>query len=421
MNPGHFRVGHFQAVVDRYQAERRLPSLIVGVLHDGHLTWIGQAGKETSPDTQYRIGSITKTITALLVLQCRDDGLLDLDDPVGRFLPETGYATATVRSLLAHTSGMQSEPVGPWWERSPGVSVEELLAANDGSGAVFGPGEHYHYSNLGYALLGEVVVRLRGQAWFALVRERVLDPLGMTRTSYLPVAPYAEGWSVHHLAGTLKPEPLHDTGAMAPAGQLWGTCADLARFAAFLVRGDERVVADRTLAQMRQPVPPAVDYGLGVRLLPYAGGVLVGHTGSMPGFQSAVLADPRNNLGAVALTNATTGFSGAELALALLGDRTPGPLEPWVPTTEVPAWAGELLGYWHWGSSAYEVRWNHDRLEWRDLARGAVAEQFGLVGDRIVGLAGYHHGETLHVVRREDGSVEHLECATFVYTKEPYP
>ncbi len=408
-------------MLDRYQAERRLPSLLAGVLSDGDLTWVGQAGAETSTDTQYRIGSITKTMTALLVLQCRDDGLLELDDPIGRFVPETGYARVTVRSLLAHTSGMQSEPAGPWWERSPGGSVEDLLAANDGSGAVFGPGEQYHYSNLGYALLGAAVARLRGQQWFGLVQERLLDPLGMSRTSYLPEAPYATGLSVHHLEGTLTSEPLHDTGAMAPAGQLWSTLEDLARFAAFLLGGDEQVVADRTLAQMRQPVPPAVDYGFGIRLLPYADGVLCGHTGSMPGYCSTVFVDPVNNLGVVALANATTGFSGPELALALVSGRTPGPMQPWVPTEEVPGWARELLGYWHWGNSAYEVRWNDDRLEWRDLARGAVAEQFGKVQDRIVGLAGYHHGETLHVVRRDDGSVDHLECASFVYTRTPYP
>ena len=95
-------------------------------------------------------------------MQCRDDGLLSLDDPIGTVLPESGYADATIRGLLAHVSGMQSEPVGPWWERNPGVDAAELLAANDGSGAVFGPGEHYHYSNLGFALLGEAVARLRG-------------------------------------------------------------------------------------------------------------------------------------------------------------------------------------------------------------------------------------------------------------------
>ncbi|MEO7352649.1 MAG: serine hydrolase domain-containing protein [Marmoricola sp.] len=415
------RADHFQAVLDRYQAERRLPSIIAGVLEGPELSWSGTAGASTETNRQYRIGSITKTMTSVLVMQCRDDALLDLDDPIGRFLPETGYPAATVRSLLSHTSGMQSEPVGPWWERSPGVPIAELLAANDGPAAVFGPGEHYHYRNLGYGLLGEAVARLRGRPWFTLVQERVLAPLGMSRTSYLPRAPYATGFSVHHLAGTLTEEPLHETGSMAPAGQLWSTLEDLARFTAFLSGGDAHVLAPQTLTEMRQPVPPAIDYGLGIRMLPYADGVLAGHTGSMPGFQATAFADPLNHVGVVALTNATTGFSGTELALALLGGRTPGPMEPWMPTTEVPAWARELLGYWHWGNSAYEVRWNDERLEWRDLARGAVAEQFELRGEEIIGRAGYHHGETLHVVRRADGSIDHLECATFRYTREPYP
>lgn len=415
------RDSHYQAVLDRYQAERRLPSIVAGVLAGPDLVWSGTAGAPTDTDRQYRIGSITKSMTAVLVLQCRDDGLLDLDDPVGRFLPETGYASATVRELLSHTSGMQSEPIGPWWERSAGVLVGPLLAANPGSGAVFGAGEQYHYSNLGFGLLGEVAARLRGQSWSSLVEGRLLGPLGMTRTSYLPQVPYAAGLSVHHLEGTLTEEPLHDTGAMAPAGQLWSTLEDLARFAAFLSQGDPAILPSRTLTEMRQPVPPALDYGLGVRLLPHAGGVFAGHTGSMPGFQSTAFADPLNHVGVVALTNATTGFSGAELVRALIGDHTPGHMLPWVPTEDVPEWARELLGYWHWGNSAYEVRWNADRLEWRDLARGALAEQFGLVDDRVVGLAGYHHGETLHVVRRWDGSVDRLECASFVYTRTPYP
>jgi CubicO group peptidase (beta-lactamase class C family) len=412
---------HYQAVINRYQAERRLPSIVVGVLDGPELAWSGTAGASTTTDTQYRIGSITKTITALLVLQCRDDGLLDLDDPIGRHLPETGYASATVRSLLAHVSGMQSEPVGPWWERSPGVDVDELLAANDGSGAVFGPGEHYHYSNLGYGLLGQLAARLRDRPWSTLVEERVLGPLGMTRTSYLQQEPHAPGFSVHHLAGTLTEEPLHDTGAMAPAGQLWSTVEDLARFAAFMDLGHPDVLSDASRAEMRRPVPPALEYGLGVRLLPYADGVLVGHTGSMPGFQATLFVDPLNHGGVVALTNATTGFSGPELALALLGEHTPGAMAPWVPTDKVPEWAPDLLGNWYWGNSAYEVRWHNERLEWRDLARGAVAEQFERVDDRILGQAGYHHGETLRVVRCDDGSVDHLECASFVYTREPYP
>jgi CubicO group peptidase (beta-lactamase class C family) len=414
------RSGHFQAVIDRYQADRRLPSIVAGVLDGPELAWSGTSGAETHTDTQYRIGSITKTMTAILVLQCRDEGLLDLDDPIGRHLPESGYAATTVRSLLAHVSGMQSEPVGPWWERSPGVSSEALLAANDGSRAVFGPGEYFHYSNLGYGLLGEVVARLRGVDWATAVRDRLLEPLGLVRTSYLPEAPYADGFSVHHLEGTLTREPLHDTAAMAAAGQLWSTVEDLASFAAFLALGNPHVLADETLAQMRRPVGPAVDYGLGIRLVPYADGVLLGHTGSMPGFQAALFTDPLNGVGVVALTNATTGFSGPELAQALLDAHTPGKVDPWRPSAQVPGWARELLGHWYWGNSAYEVRWHNERLEWRDLARNAVAEQFDLAGDLILGTAGYHHGERLDVVRRPDGSVDHLECATFVYTRVPY-
>ena len=123
------------------------------------------------------------------------------------------------------------------------------------------------------------------------MQQRVLVPLGMARTSYLPEAPYAPGLSVHHLEGTLTEEPLHDTGSMAPAGQLWGTLDDLARFAAFLTGGDyDGLPSGRS--PMRQPVPPALDYGLGIRLLPYAEGVLVGHTGSMPGFQACCVRGP---------------------------------------------------------------------------------------------------------------------------------
>ena len=413
---------HWQAVIGAYQASRRLPTLVTGVLDSGELVWTGTAGGATTADTQYRIGSITKTMTAVLVMQLRDEGLLALDDPVGRFVPETGYRDATVRELLSHTSGMQSEPAGPWWERSDGVAFDQLSDANDGSAAVFARGETFHYSNLGFALLGEAVARLREGSWWDAMTTRLLAPLGMGRTTYLPEEPATQGFSVHHYRGTLTPEPATDTGAMAPAGQVWSTVADLAVFLRFLADGHPQVLAGGTAREMAVPQHPSDEYALGMRTGRVAGMQLVGHLGSMPGFQAAAFVDQDSGRGLVALTNGTTGFSGVELAQRMFGDETPPPLPPWAPTAAVPDWADELLGQWFWGNSAYEIRWHNEQLEFHDVARCSLAEQFAPPGPdgRVLGLSGYHHGETLHVVRRPDGSVSHLECATFVYTRIPY-
>ncbi|HET9501112.1 MAG TPA: serine hydrolase domain-containing protein [Marmoricola sp.] len=422
------REAHWQAVLDDYQAARRLPSLVAAVLESGSAAWVGTAGSASGPDVQYRIGSITKTMTAVLVLQCRDDGLLDLDDPLGRFVPESGYAGVSLRALLSHTSGMQSEPTGPWWERSAGGSFEALLAANDGSGRVLPGGAEFHYSNLGFALLGEVAARLLGRPWRDLAAERLWSPLGMTRTSYLPQGAAAQGYSVDHLRGTLAREPATDTGAMAPAGQAWSTLSDLVRFAGFLRDGHPDVLARGSLDEMASVQAPARSYGLGLVTAPVGppGTAWWGHLGSMPGFQSCLYVDRTSGAGLVALCNGTTGFVGPELAARITSPVTPVPRRAWLPTRDLPAWAEELLGWWFWGNSAYEARFENGLLELRDLGRGGVvAERFERRtdpdgSDRIIGVDGYHRAETLHVRREPDGSVREIECATFRYCRTPY-
>jgi CubicO group peptidase (beta-lactamase class C family) len=419
VDPGPAR---WQAALDRAQAGGRLPSIVGGVVGEGKLVWAGTAGDVEDVSQQYRIGSITKTLTAVLVMQCRDEGLLALDDPLGTYVPESGYRDATLRELLSHTSGMQAEPVGPWWERSPGVDTTQLVAANDGSGRVLEPGSAFHYSNLGFALLGEVTARLRGEDWWSLVRTRLIEPLGMTRTTYDAQPPHAQGSSVDHFAGTRHDEPHEDTGAMAPAGQLWSTVGDLARWLDFLVTGHRDVLGRETLLEMGRPVGPATDYGLGLRLLGTGNGpVLAGHTGSMPGFLATAFVDQDSRRGVVALTNATTGVSTDKLALALVTGADPGsaPTGPWVPATDVPATVAELLGLWFWGNSALEIRWHNGLLESRTLAPPELCDRYAVTPDRIVGVEGYHLGETLHVHRGIGGGVTHLECATFVYTRHP--
>ena len=240
-------------------------------------------------------------MTAVLVMQLRDAGALSLTDPLERHLPGTAYGDRTLGELLSHSAGLPAEPPGAWWERVDGGGLEQLRAGLDrllASEAPFAPGETYHYSNLAYGLLGAVVAQVGGGSWWEQLGERVLTPLGMLRTSYDPFDPHAQGWSTDPWTGQPAREPHTDTGAMAPAGQLWSTVMDLSTLADVLIGGHRGVLRPETLDEMCTPRSGtardglALAYGLGVRLFPGGSGTLVGHTGSMPGFQAALRGRP---------------------------------------------------------------------------------------------------------------------------------
>src|SRR3954470_23903296 len=174
------------ARVARAQRDGRAPSLVAGVVRDGGLAWAarGGAGPEPHADVQYRLGSISKTVTAIVVMRLRDEGRLRLDDPLERHLPGTPLGDRTVGQLLSPLAGASAESPGDWWERTPGGTLGELqLGADD---VVLGAARRFHYSNLGFGLLGELVARLRGSAWDDVVRTEVLGPLGMSRTTPRP-------------------------------------------------------------------------------------------------------------------------------------------------------------------------------------------------------------------------------------------
>jgi D-alanyl-D-alanine carboxypeptidase len=414
------------------QATGRLPSVVAGVLRDGGLAWTGAYGVPAVPghdplDVQYRIGSITKTMTAVLVLQLVRDGRLGLDEPATTWLGDVAYAERSIRSLLAHNSGMRSEPVGSWWERSAGMSWEELTEGHAGAREVFPAMQQFHYSNLGFALLGEVVARVHGEPWWDCVRSRILDPLGMRRTSYLAEGAAATGHSVHPYAGTLVDEPATDTGAMAPAGQVWATMADLATYNAFLLAGHPDVLGLDELLAASHPQSGDRDdelgyaHGLGFQLHAGGSGMLVGHGGSMPGFLAGCFVDRPRRTGTVFLTNATTGLVHADLVVGLLDElerSEPTVPRPWRPTSAVPPELADALGVWHWGNTPFVFAMDGDRL----VASAGADDKysFAVVDGRVVGTSGYHAGEELRVVRREDGTVSHLDIATFIYTRTPY-
>ncbi|GGU81204.1 serine hydrolase [Streptomyces albospinus] len=425
------------------QAEGRAPSMMGAVVRGGRAVWTGARssvdGEVPHGDVQYRIGSLTKTFVAVMVLRLRDEGLLRLEDPIGKHLAGVPAPEATIAQLLAHSSGLAAEARGPWWERTPGELRPERADLFGERPQRLAAGRRYHYSNPGYALLGALVEQLRdGESWGEVLRREVLEPLGMARTTLRPEMPHAGGWAVHPWADVMLPEPAQDTGLMGPAGQLWSTTEDLCRWAAFLLRGDARVLSECSVAEMRIPtVPPEgagweAGYGLGLQLVRVSGQRtgegrrLAGHTGSMPGFLAALWIDPEEDVAGIALANCTSGVAISAVAADLVqitAEHEPRIPEPWRPLSgPVDEELLAVTGPWYWGANPFALRLRDGRaLELVTLSGSGRTSRFRPEPDGTwTGLDGYYAGETLRVVRADDGSVSHLDLGTFIFTRGPY-
>ncbi|MBU2664664.1 beta-lactamase family protein [Actinoplanes bogorensis] len=418
------------------QVAARAPSVVGAVVRDGRPVWLegwgSVDGATPGADVQYRIGSITKTFVTILVLRLRDEGRIALADRLDDHLPGTTVGDATIGDLLAHTAGLTAEPPGPWWERSPGSLRPELADVLPDDPRVHQPGRRFHYSNPGFAVLGALVERLRDAPWSEVLAREILEPLGMTRTGLQPSPPQATGWAVHPWADVLLPEPAQAYGPMGPAGELWSSAGDLARFATFLLDGDSRVLRTESLEEMRFPssAPEAStwpsSYGLGSQLLRRGERMLNGHTGSVPGFVATVWVSPADGLGAVLLANTTAGLPVGTVAadlLEIVADREPRIPEPWAPLAEVDQSVLELAGPWYWGPAAFVLRPAADgHVELGPLNGGGTrGTRLRPAGDGTwIGLSGYFTGERLREVRDDSGTVTHLDMGTFVFTRQPY-
>jgi CubicO group peptidase (beta-lactamase class C family) len=415
------------------QRDGRLPSLSVGVLSEA-TAWLAArgrvAGSAPTATTQYRIGSITKSFTAVLVMRLRDEGLLRLGDPVERHLPGAVPEGATVGQLLSHTAGLQAETDGPWWERTPGRPWAHLRSAVGSSERVHSGSAAFHYSNLGYALLGQLVEHLRARPWWEVLRTEVLAPLELDRTTAAPCAPFAAGFAVHPWADLVLAEPTPDTGDMAPAGQLWSTAGDLLTWASVLLGEASEVLAPATAEEMRQPVatsdlaPDAIGYGLGLSIFADGDRTLIGHGGSMPGFVAALAFDPAERTVATALSNATTGLDGGLTfdLLRVVRSHEPRIGEEWTAGGDEQLGTLPLTGVWYWGPRSFTVRSTADgTLHLAPHDGHGRASRFTPLGeDRWRGHDGYFAGELLTVARDEDGTPRSLVIASFVFTRQPY-
>jgi CubicO group peptidase (beta-lactamase class C family) len=322
-------------VLDRWPTA----GLAVAVIREGEPTWFHAHGVSSvttrapvTPDTVFRIGSLTKTFTAVAVMQLWEQGRVDLDAPANDYLSTFQLRTmradlqpATLRHLLTHTGG-----IGYWRRVSDllhpvsgaGVEARQLQPLGEyyrrGLPQEIQPGTKWVYSNHGFAALGQIVEDVSGQVLRDYLREHVFDPLGMQHTDLVRSECVRPGLATGYLVRSRGLVRAPDREVPTPGGGgLYSTPNDLARYVACLLHegsgAQGRILQPSTVAQMFspqfQPDPRLPGMGLGFNLGAEDGHRTVGKDGVVSGFLAALTMAPTAGIGVVALSN-TGGLSG---------------------------------------------------------------------------------------------------------------
>ena len=356
------------------------------------------ARRPVTVGTTFQIGSIGKSMTALAVLQLVESGRLDLDAPVSTHLPwfamPSRYDAITLRHLLSHTAGL---PAGT--DFTPAARYEGFALRD--TEAAWEPGSRFHYSNTGYKLLGWLLEDIAGQDYGSVIRQRVLEPLGMNATD--AVITHA---TRHNMATGYAPRhddrPYRRNDALIPAtwmeypvgdGSQASTAEDMARYMRLFLNdgrsGVRAVVSPAAYGMMTTPVISMSrgdayqhDYGYGFGIITHQsdGHHFIGHGGSTVGFRAIMLTDQTDGLGVVMLCNGSDvdTYGPARYALqfaAALRDGQPVPEPPEIPEPTRVANALRYAGdYVHESTGAMlSIRADGDGLRWHGGDGAGVA------------------------------------------------
>ena len=320
----------FDAVVEEQLKRWTVPGAAVGLLRDGKTEFRAygianlNVGWPTRPDMLFRIASISKVFTATLAMTAVDEGLLDLDTPVIEYLPELelqdaeARATITMRHFLSHTSGLYGD-----YSADYGLGDDALMR----SLPVFAtlpqqsrPGELWAYCNSGFQIAGTVLAKVLGTTFDDAMETRVFKPLGLERTCY--GAHHTFGWPC--AMGHVQTGPDSDEHVVTgqyyprnrrPAGGIISNTSDLLRFARMHMNGGEidgrRVLSASAAAEMQTPQARAGgwanSWGVGWDLRPIGSTQVIGHGGSISGFESLLTLIPEQQTAIVVLTNSGRG------------------------------------------------------------------------------------------------------------------
>ena len=332
------------AAFDRWQANAHAPGLVYGVVQDGRIIHLRTAGVRTvdgpavTPDTLFRIASMSKAFTALAILKLRDEGRLSLDDLAETHVPEMrgwSYPTADsprirIRDLLNHTGGFVTDD--PWGDRQQVLTEAAFTRMlTDGVPFTRAPQTAFEYSNFGYALLGRIVTNVSGQPYNAYIEAGIMRPLGMTSSGYdvfaSPQDQRALGYRWENDAWSREPDMRH--GVFGSMGGVQTNAPDYAKWITFLLsawpaRDDPETgpVRRSTVREMAtgsnfvsasvrtlpdgSPCPVAVAYGMGLRVSADCElGQVLAHGGGYPGYGSYMILMPDRRTGLFAFANRT--------------------------------------------------------------------------------------------------------------------
>ena len=335
-----------------YAEKNHWPGMVYGIVVDGKLVHTGGTGYtdidakiKADESSDFRIASMTKSLTAMAILKLRDEGKLKLDDPAYLYIPEmkgmhylTKDATpVTIKNLLTHSAGYPED--NPWGDRQLADSDDELVALYK-KGVSFSndPGLTYEYSNLGFATLGYIIKKVSGKSYEEYITENILKPLGMTHTYWeydkVPKDKLAHGY--RWLDGKWVEQPLLHDGSYGAMGGLITTIDDFAKYMAVHLdawppRDDAETgpVKRSSVREMQYPwnvnyvgintntpsgkgcaVASAYCYGLGWGK-DCEDRVYIGHTGGLPGFGSNWKIMPEYGIGVLCFVNLTYANAGA--------------------------------------------------------------------------------------------------------------